>query len=142
MALVILRNDHLTDRWKTALKDAAPDLPVYGMGEEVPAESILMAAVWKHPPGSLSSFPNLKGIHCLGAGVDFILEDKNIPQSLPIMRVVDPFLASDMAEYVLGQVMASLKDLHRYKLDQVDLFQTVFITNSPPAPAPRRTAAA
>jgi glyoxylate/hydroxypyruvate reductase A len=102
-----------------ALQGAAPDIPVYGMGEEIPAESIAMAAVWKHPAGSLSCFPNLKGIHCLGAGVDFILEDGSIPQTLPVMRVVDPFLASDMAEYVLAQVMASLKDLHRYKRDQV-----------------------
>ena len=46
-------------------------------------------------------------------------EDGSIPQTLPVMRVVDPFLASDMAEYVLAQVMASLKDLHRYKRDQV-----------------------
>jgi glyoxylate/hydroxypyruvate reductase A len=119
MAIVILRNDNHIDRWKKALQRVAPDIPVFGMGEEIPAASIAMAAVWKHPPGSLGSFPNLKGIHCLGAGVDFILEDGSIPQNLPVMRVVDPFLASDMAEYVLAQVMASLKDLHRYKQDQI-----------------------
>lgn len=119
MGLVILRNDDLVNRWKKVLQHAAPDIPIYAMGEEVPHEAIQMAAVWKHPPGSLSAFPNLKGIHCLGAGVDFILEDKGIPEELPVMRVVDPFLASDMAEYVLSQVMAFLKDLHRYKQDQV-----------------------
>ena len=119
MAIAILRNDNMVDRWKMALQRVAPDIPVYSMGEEVPPEAIEMAAVWKHPPGSLNIFPNLKGIHCLGAGVDFILEDTSIPQTLPVMRVVDPFLASDMAEYVLAQVMASLKDLHRYKEDQL-----------------------
>ena len=119
MGLVILRNDDLVNRWKEALQQAAPDIPVYAMGEEVPCEAIQMAAVWKHPPGSLSAFPNLKGIHCLGAGVDFILEDRSIPQELPVMRVVDPFLASDMAEYVLAQIMAYLKGIHRYRLDQV-----------------------
>jgi len=118
MAIAILRNDHLIDRWKMAIQRVAPDIPVYGMEDEVPAEAIEMAAVWKHPPGSLSSFRNLKGIHCLGAGVDFILEDESIPETLPVMRVVDPFLASDMAEYVLAQVMAYLKDLHLYKQDQ------------------------
>ena len=119
MAIVILRNDNLINRWKIALQKAAPDIPVYGMGEEVPAGAIEMAAVWKHPPGSLGGYPNLKGIHCLGAGVDFILEDGSIRETLPVMRVVDPFLASDMAEYVLAQVMAYLKDIHRYKQDQI-----------------------
>ena len=118
MAIVILRNDDLIPRWKAALQKAAPDIPVYGMGEEVPPGEIAMAAVWKHPPGSLERFPNLRGIHCLGAGVDFILEDPQIPESLPVMRVVDPFLASDMAEYVLAQILASLKGLHRYKTEQ------------------------
>lgn len=119
MAIVILRNDDLVNRWKEALQQAAPDIPVYAMGEEVPPEAIQMAAVWKHPPGSLGAFPSLRGIHCLGAGVDFILEDKSIPEELPVMRVVDPFLASDMAEYVLAQVMAYLKGIHRYKGDQI-----------------------
>ncbi|MEJ2583910.1 MAG: glyoxylate/hydroxypyruvate reductase A [Robiginitalea sp.] len=119
MALVIVRNDPLVNHWKKALQQVAPDIPIYGIGEDLPPEDIQMAAVWKHPPGSLSAFPNLKGIHCLGAGVDFILEDPSIPENLPIMRVVDPFLASDMAEYVLAQVMAHLKDIHRYKQDQI-----------------------
>ncbi len=120
MALVILRNDDLVARWKEALMRAAPDIPVYGAGEEYPPESVKMAAVWKHPPGSLKTFPNLMGVHCLGAGVDFILEDPTLPESLPIMRVVDPYLAADMAEYVLAQAMASLKGLHRYKEDQME----------------------
>ena len=119
MAIVILRNDNLVNRWKMVLQRVAPEIPVYGIGEEVPSEAIEMAAVWKHPPGSLNSFPNLKGIHCLGAGVDFILDDASIPEALPVMRVVDPFLASDMAEYVLAQAMAYLKDIHLYKQDQI-----------------------
>ena len=109
----------MVPRWKKALEQAAPDIPVYGMGDEIPVEAIEMAAVWKHPPGSLAAFPNLKGVHCLGAGVDFIMADESIPATLPVMRVVDPFLASDMAEYVLAQLTAFLKDIHQYKRDQV-----------------------
>lgn len=77
-----------------------------------------MAAVWKHPPGSLRQYPNLKGVHGLGAGVDFILEDPDLPPELPVMRVVDPYLAADMAEFVLAQVMAGLKNLMAYKTEQ------------------------
>ncbi len=119
MAIAILRNDDMLGRWKKALQQAGPDIPVYIPGEEFHVETIEMAAVWKHPPGSLAAFPNLKGVHCLGAGVDFIMADGSIPETLPVMRVVDPFLASDMAEYVLAQVAAFLKDIHQYKKDQV-----------------------
>jgi glyoxylate/hydroxypyruvate reductase A len=119
MALIIIRNDHLAAAWKKALQRADPEIPVYCFGEEVPPEEVLMAAVWKHPQGSLGAYPNLRGIHCLGAGVDFILEDPTTPEAIPIMRVVDPYLASDMGEYVLAQVMGHLKGLHGYTAAQL-----------------------
>ena len=34
-----------------------------------------MAVVWKHPPQVLRSFPNLKLVSSLGAGVEHILND-------------------------------------------------------------------
>lgn len=119
MAIVILRNDGQTSLWKEALRKADPNIAVYGLENDVPLEEVRMAAVWKHPPGSLNRYPNLKGVHCLGAGVDFILEDKSIPEHFPIMRVVDPYLASDMAEFVLGQILNHLKNLNKYKQDQL-----------------------
>ena len=119
MAILIIRNDHLVPVWKEALKRAAPDIPVFGMQDDFPQKEVRMAAIWKHPPGSLQGFSNLLGIHCLGAGVDFILEDDSIPTDLPVMRVVDPFLASDMAEYVLAHIMGFLKQVYGYKENQL-----------------------
>ena len=49
MAIVILRNDDMVPRWKKALQLAAPDIPIYAMGEEPSPEAVTMAAVWKHP---------------------------------------------------------------------------------------------
>jgi glyoxylate/hydroxypyruvate reductase A len=115
MAILLVRNDGLLAPWKNAFIRHARDIRVYGMGEEVPKGEVKMAAVWKHPPGSLAAFPNLLGIHGLGAGVDFIMEDVSIPPELPVMRVVDPFLASDMAEFVLAEVTGMLKRLQAYK---------------------------
>lgn len=118
MAIIILRNDGNTGPWKAALNLHAPEIPVYGPGEAFDPAEIRMAAVWKHPPGSISAFPNLLGIHGLGAGVDFIMEDDSIPSEIPILRVVDPYLASDMAEFVLAEVAAMLKGLQIYKQQQ------------------------
>ena len=118
MAIVILRNDRRVERWKAALSSHAPDIPIYGTGEQIPVQEIKMAAVWKHPPGSLATFPNLLGIQGLGAGVDFIFEDSSIPNYLPVMRIVDPFLASDMAEFVLAVITGMLKELPHYKYNE------------------------
>lgn len=118
MAIAVVRNDNMVGVWKDALKAEAPDIPVYGFRENFPEPDIKMAAVWKHPPGSLKNYPNLLGIQGLGAGVDFIFEDIEIRKDLPIMRVVDPYLASDMAEYVLAVSTGMLKRLQNYKYNE------------------------
>ncbi len=120
MGIVIIRQDGKINQWKAALKAAAPDIEVYSYFEEHPKDQIEMALVWKHPTGSLAAYPNLKYIASSGAGVDFIFEDETVPKSLPITRVVDTMLASDMAEYVLAVVFAYLKQLNTYKIDQMN----------------------
>lgn len=118
MALVVIRNDDKTDRWLAAFKKADPTLAVYDYRQPHPREEVRMAAVWKHPAGSLAEYPNLVAVHGLGAGVDFILEDPDLNPSWPVLRVTDPYLASDMAEYILAQVMAHLRQLPEYHADQ------------------------
>ncbi len=118
MALAILRNDDRTDSWIRALAQVAPDIPLYDYHQPHPKEAVRMVGVWKHPSGSLGEYPNLLGIHGLGAGVDFILEDPGLPEGVPVLRVVDPYLASDMAEYVLAQILSGLRQLPAYTLDQ------------------------
>ena len=46
-----------------------------------------------------------------------MLDDAEIPE-LPITRVVDPVLASDMSEFVVGAILAHLKNFHQYSSDQ------------------------
>ena len=119
MGIVILRQDDKTELWKTALLNADPSIPIYSYEEEHPRDEIEMAIVWKHPKGTLGLYPNLKCISSFGAGVDFIFEDLDRPLDLPITRVVDPKLASDMSEFVLGQILSHLKHFNRYKMDQL-----------------------
>lgn len=68
--------------------------------------SVEFAVVWKPPPGLLASLPNLKGVLSLGAGVDHILVDTTLPPSVPVVRLLDPSLAAQMAEYVTLAVLA------------------------------------
>ncbi|UWX56548.1 hypothetical protein NYZ99_10385 [Maribacter litopenaei] len=120
MAIVIIRQDGKIDAWKKALKDRNPSIEVYSYLEEHPKENITMALIWKHPEGSLAIYPNLKCIASSGAGVDYIFEDASAPTDIPITRVVDPYLASDMSEHVLAVILAELKNFNSYKLQQAD----------------------
>lgn len=118
MSIVIIRQDDKIDLWKKALHGAASDIMVYSYLEEHPVDEIEMALVWKHPKGSLSKYPNLQYIASSGAGVDFVFEDESVPKNLPITRVVDTMLASDMSEYVIGVIFSYLKRFYEYKINQ------------------------
>lgn len=94
--------------WRGELAKAAPDraLVLEPNGPHDP--SIRYAVVWKPKPALLSSLPNLQVIFSLGAGVDHIFQDPNLPD-VPIVRIVSPDLTMRMSEYVAWQVL----DHHR-----------------------------
>jgi len=119
MSIVILRQDDKIELWKNALQSAAPDIKIYSCLEEHPEDQIEVALVWKHKKGSLSRYTNLKYIASSGAGVDFIFEDENAPKNLPITRVVDTMLASDMSEYVIAAIFSHIKEFYHYKISQM-----------------------
>lgn len=118
MSIVIIRQDDKIASWKEALKASDPEIEVYGYLEPHDKKEVEVALVWKHPKGSLSGYPNLKYIASSGAGVDFLFEDESVPNDVPITRVVDTMLASDMSEYVMGCIFSYLKHLQTYRVDQ------------------------
>lgn len=118
MSIVVIRQDDKLQRWKDALQKVAPEIKVYTYLEDHPKDEITVAVVWKHPPGTLADYPNLDYIASSGAGVDFIFEDNNRPKNIPITRVVDTVLASDMSEYVIAVIFSYLKNLNTYKMEQ------------------------
>jgi glyoxylate/hydroxypyruvate reductase A len=70
-----------------------------------PGDAIRYALVWRQPPGSLARLPNLKAILVLGAGVDSVLSDPELPADVPVLRLVDAGLPGPMAEYALYAVL-------------------------------------
>ncbi len=120
MSIVIIRQDGKINAWKEALIAKDPSLSIYNYLEPHPKEEIEVAFVWKHPRGIFKEYPKLQYIASFGAGVDFLLEDKTIPENIPITRVVDPILASDMSEFVLATILDELKKLRHYKVDQLN----------------------
>lgn len=79
--------------------------------------SIDYAVVWKQPHGVLAKLPNLKAIFSVGAGVDHILSDDQLPD-VPIARVVAQNLTQHMVEYVIWRVMDHHRQGATYRAQQ------------------------
>jgi glyoxylate/hydroxypyruvate reductase A len=77
------------------------------------------ALVWRHPVGDLATYPNLKGIFSLGAGVPYVLQDQDLPD-VPLVRFQHPELTRDMVQYVIHWVLHFQRGFHRYKDQQAE----------------------
>lgn len=100
MRIVLILTDRPAEPWRKYLLDADPNLEIDIWPEIVEYEAYATAIVWKHPPGLLKDFPNLKLVCSLGAGVDHILSDPNLP-NVKICRIVDDQLTNAMSHYII-----------------------------------------
>ena len=105
--------------WIEELGKAAPDRQVTLKPDGEADPSITYAVVWKQRPALLSKLPNLKAIFSLGAGVDHVFADPDLPD-VPIVRVVSPDLTTRMSEYVAWQVLDHHRLGPRYRAQQAN----------------------
>ncbi len=105
MTILLTMGYHDASAWRQALATVAPDqaVAVHGVDQYAP-EAIRYACTWQPPRGLLKSLPNLEVIFNLGAGVDGVLSDPELPD-VPIVRLVDPDLTGRMGEWVTLQVL-------------------------------------
>jgi glyoxylate/hydroxypyruvate reductase A len=76
-------------------------------------EDIDYALVWQPPPGLLARLPNLGAIFSVGAGIDHLASDPELPRHIPLVRMVEPGLSEGMSEFVTMHVLLH----HRFFLD-------------------------
>jgi glyoxylate/hydroxypyruvate reductase A len=81
-------------------------------------DEVQAVILWQHPKGILHKFKNLKLICSMGAGVDHILSDDSIDESLPITRIVDDKLTFSMTNYVVMGVLNFHRQIDRYNKDK------------------------
>ena len=106
--------------WRTALLRALPELELRVWPEVGRLEEVDYALVWKPPTGMLASLPRLKAILSLGAGVDHLFLDAQLPAGVPITRMVDAGLAPQMSEYAMYGVLHFHRCMDRYARMQRD----------------------
>jgi glyoxylate/hydroxypyruvate reductase A len=104
--------------WADALTRLEPGLEVRVWPEVGRADDVEAALVWKPPAGLLASLPNLKLIQSLGAGIDHILADPELPGGVPVCRLVDDALTRQMVEYVTLAVLHHHRRMAEYQAFQ------------------------
>lgn len=114
MALLIVATDRDTTRLAERVATIAPDVDVRNWPDIGAAEEIEFAVLWRQPAGLLSKLTALKAISSLGAGIEHLLADPDLPSGLPVGRLAGPRLASDMAAYLVAQVLWHWKGLDRF----------------------------
>ena len=78
------------------------------------AENAITAMLWKAPLERVKKLNNLKGLISLGQGVDHILKDNIIDNKIPVVRIVDPFMAKSMSHWVVLSVLNFVRDTFGY----------------------------
>jgi glyoxylate/hydroxypyruvate reductase A len=107
MAILFLSEADKTGEWAAALARELPgDKVLIGAAAaRTRAAEIEFAVVWQPPPGLLATLPRLDAIFSLGAGVDHAFADPELPEGVPLVRLIDPALAEQMAEWVAMNVL-------------------------------------
>lgn len=105
MTLVVRVGNSRADWWRDALQELLPEIECRPWDDPGDKAAVDYAVVWKPPAGGLKTFPNLKVIVSMGAGIDHLLADPELPRHVPVIRTVGPELTQRMREYVLLHVL-------------------------------------
>ncbi|MBB4287351.1 2-hydroxyacid dehydrogenase [Roseospira goensis] len=104
--------------YERAMAARLPDMPVRVYPDTGPPEAVTYAMVWRPPLGLLPSLPNLRAVFNLGAGVDGILSDSDVPDDVPVIRLADAGMAPQMVEWVLHGVLRFHRRFDEYEVEQ------------------------
>jgi glyoxylate/hydroxypyruvate reductase len=104
--------------WEARLRGLAPQRDIRLWPDRFgDAADIAYACAWHAPRGLFARLPRLKVIFSLGAGVDHIFADPDLPD-VPVVRIVDPDLTMRMTEYVVLHVLAYHRRQRLYDVQQ------------------------
>ncbi len=105
--------------WAELFALKAPHIQFHMWPETGDPLDVEYLAVWQPPENLLKTFPNLKVLFSIAAGVDQI-DFSTLPESLPVVRMIEPGLSAGMVEYVTWAVLALHRDMAAYRRQQLE----------------------
>jgi glyoxylate/hydroxypyruvate reductase A len=100
--------------WRPALAAALPEAQFVDSG----TAQVDYLVAWRPRPEIFTATVVRKAIFNLGAGVDALLRVPTLPAQVPIYRLADAGMATQMAEYALAAVLRAYRELDAYAAAQ------------------------
>lgn len=125
IALLVGRDEHETALYNWFIEDITQQLIKFDSTLDIriwpdlgTPDEVELALVWRHPFGALKKYPNLKCIASLGAGINHLTEDPELSNTIPIIRLMDPYMANDIVQYALTYVLHHIKRVEYWSENQ------------------------
>jgi glyoxylate/hydroxypyruvate reductase len=119
MTILIAIQGWSSGDWAERFARRAPDREIRTWPDAGDVSGVRYAVCWQPPRGLLASLPDLEVMFSLGAGVDAMLDDPDLPDK-PLVRIVDPSLTGRMSEWVVLQVLMHHRLQRVYDAQQRD----------------------
>ena len=114
MSILLVTGKKRDQPLKEAILKLDPDLHVEVWPHVEKPERVQFAVAWDQPKRIFQSYPNLKAVSSLGAGVDHLIQDESIPQDLNLTRIPDTSLITQMNDYIMAAVINMFTRLSDY----------------------------
>ena len=112
-------SDHPPERWISALRAAGSAhrfLRPHEIDDPRAVDAVLIAA---DRSDAIRAFPQVRLIQSIWMGIDSLLADPDVPEGIPIARMVDPGMVALMREAALAHVLAAHRLHDAYRLQQL-----------------------
>jgi phosphoglycerate dehydrogenase-like enzyme len=117
MAILVLSSPLPAQPFVDALRALAPGVAVWSEADDAPADRVEALLAWRLKKGIVARYPRLRVLCSVGAGADKLLVD-DLPEDVAVTRVVDPWQAREIAQYVLACTLRFTRELPLYEQQQ------------------------
>ena len=120
MKLMFVSEEDRAKDWRDEMRKHFPEMTflVWPDDKGVDLDTVDYCLAWKPQASVLSRLSGLKYVQSLGAGVDGLLMDPDLPNHIPISRMVDRSLVQGMTEYILYNVIHYHRKMGNYAAQQ------------------------
>ena len=108
---------HNSKEWLETIKKQFKNNKIYTLKDKPDLSKIECAIIWNINNYTLSKMSNVKILFSLGAGVDHIL-NKSYPKDAHIIKLSDPNLSNQMADYILMSVLMCHRKIFQYSINK------------------------
>lgn len=99
------------------LRKELPGAEVFPDPAQIDGGPVPYLVVGKPDPGVIAAVPGTELILSLNAGVEHLLKPGEVPEGLPIVRLVDPAMTEGMSDWCLAVVLSWHRNLSIYRAD-------------------------